>query len=357
MSILGILGVIFLFANTLYWHKILVAVDRIPDSQPSTESNRSDVALLIVARNELPNLSRNLSYWTDQINCDLKVYLADDGSTDGTKEWMAQQNIFNLHYRYFEKGGPGKKGTLGRALTWVDAPVVILTDADCQPSSMQWAKIMSDPLIANKKDITIGYGPMFKSDISVSRLARFETFFTALQYISWAEWGRPYMGVGRNVAYRSEVLESFADWSKADMASGDDDLFLQRAMQAFSYQIVLHPDAYVFSEAPSTWRDWIRQKARHASTSYYYDLKIQVGLGLVALTTLLWPLIFCLPVWMSLSLLLMRYLWLGTVGHKVWDRLQVDDLFWLWPILDMLMTTYYLLLLPISFFKDKKTWS
>jgi hypothetical protein len=31
---------------------------------------------------------------------------------------------------------------------------------------------------------------------------RYETLLTAVQYFSWAKIGHPYMGVGRNLAYK-----------------------------------------------------------------------------------------------------------------------------------------------------------
>jgi hypothetical protein len=37
-------------------------------------------------------------------------------------------------------------------------------------------------------------------------MIRFETVLTAVQYFSWAKSGLPYMGVGRNLAYKEEFF-------------------------------------------------------------------------------------------------------------------------------------------------------
>ena len=40
----------------------------------------------------------------------------------------------------------------------------------------------------------------------LNKLIRFETFHTALQYLSYALAGIPYMGVGRNLSYKKDYF-------------------------------------------------------------------------------------------------------------------------------------------------------
>jgi hypothetical protein len=49
-----------------------------------------------------------------------------------------------------------------------------------------------------------GYEKIEKSFLN--KLIRFETLLTAIQYFSWAKAGLPYMGVGRNLAYKKRVF-------------------------------------------------------------------------------------------------------------------------------------------------------
>src|SRR3546814_6078167 len=59
---------------------------------------------------------------------------------------------------------------------------------------------------------------------------RYETFYTALNYLSFALSGMPYMGVGRNLSYKRSLFfrhKGFA--SHLHLRSGDDDLFVNRA--------------------------------------------------------------------------------------------------------------------------------
>jgi len=55
------------------------------------------------------------------------------------------------------------------------------------------------------KTIVLGYGAYEKiSGSFLNKIIRFETMLTAVQYFSWAKIGCPYMGVGRNLAYKKK---------------------------------------------------------------------------------------------------------------------------------------------------------
>ena len=56
-----------------------------------------------------------------------------------------------------------------------------------------------------QKTIVLGYGGYEKIPNSLlNKIIRFETLLTAIQYFSWAKIGNPYMGVGRNLAYKKD---------------------------------------------------------------------------------------------------------------------------------------------------------
>ena len=77
-----------------------------------------------------------------------------------------------------------------------------------------------------EKSIILGYGGYFKNKSSfLNKMIRFETLLTAVQYFSYANWGLPYMGVGRNLAYTSsEFYNQNGFATHLHLRSGDDDL-------------------------------------------------------------------------------------------------------------------------------------
>ena len=57
-----------------------------------------------------------------------------------------------------------------------------------------------------KIDIVLGYSPYEVENSWLNRLVQFETWLTLMQYFSAYTWRIPYMGVGRNLAYRKSVF-------------------------------------------------------------------------------------------------------------------------------------------------------
>jgi hypothetical protein len=63
----------------------------------------------------------------------------------------------------------------------------------------------------------------------LNRFIRFETVYSAVQYLSFALNGSPYMGVGRNLIYHKSLFaEANGFKSHEKIASGDDDLFINQ---------------------------------------------------------------------------------------------------------------------------------
>jgi len=82
---------------------------------------------------------------------------------------------------------------------------------------------------------------------------------------------KPYMGVGRNLAYRKETFfaqKGFA--STLHLSSGDDDLLVNKASNPWNTRIEIAPDSITWSEPNKTFRGWFYQKERHLSVSSYY---------------------------------------------------------------------------------------
>ena len=74
--------------------------------------------------------------------------------------------------------------------------VLLLTDADCVPSSEHWIRKMQAGY-GEKTEIVLGYGAYHKRGGLLNKLIRFETFHTALQYLSYALAGHAIYGCGK----------------------------------------------------------------------------------------------------------------------------------------------------------------
>ena len=96
------------------------------------------------------------------------------------------------------------------------------------------------------------------------------------------------MGVGRNLAYTSNVYYGNNGFmSHIQLPSGDDDLFVNQAATSKNVTTCLAPNAFTYSQPKRSFRDWIRQKRRHVSTSKFYKPLHKFLLGTYYVFTLL----------------------------------------------------------------------
>lgn len=121
------------------------------------------------------------------------------------------------------------------------------------------------------KDIVLGFSPYFETKGHINRLVRYDTLFNGLHYLGAALCGHPYMGVGRNLAYRKSLFfESGGFTHMMTSRAGDDDLFVNHLATKQNTAVVVNPEAYVWSVPKTTIKEWWQQKRRHVSVSPAY---------------------------------------------------------------------------------------
>ena len=192
-----------------------------------------------------------------------------------------------LHMTFVPYGarvGSTKKLALTLAAKAAQYDYLLLTDADCVPESPHWiAEMMKgfQPSI----ELVLGFSPYFCEKGSINRLVRYDTLFNGLHYLGAALCGHPYMGVGRNLAYRKSLFfESGGFTHLMTSIAGDDDLFVNHVATPENTAVVLSRDSYVWSLAKTNLRDWLQQKRRHVSVSPQYKTSTKCRLALEPVT-------------------------------------------------------------------------
>ncbi len=318
-------------------------------------------SVLICARNEAENIARHLPKVLEQEYPDFEVIVVDDDSSDGTLDVLHRLQEQYPHLRALHlspKATPGKKAAQEMAIRAARHEVLVFTDADCCPASCQWLQQMVATLESTvpgrRVEITLGYGPYASAPSWLNRWARFETLYTAMQYLSLASAGMPYMGVGRNLAWRKPLFARAGGFeAHSRLASGDDDLFINAVATAQNTEICLTPSAFVYSTAPLSWAAWIRQKRRHLSTGSFYRRKHQVVLAALAGSQALHLLlaVACTIGGHSITAFLfwgMRTAVAWTLFCLIAHRFCERGLCTRFPLLDVALCAYYLFFVPYS---------
>jgi hypothetical protein len=207
----------------------------------------------------------------------------------------------------------------------------------------------------------LGYSPYKKSTGFLNKIIRFDTFHTALQYLSYALAGLPYMGVGRNLSYKKDVFLRNKGFSAINhLPGGDDDLFINKVATKENTAIVIDPDTFTLSEPKKTFSEWFRQKTRHYTTARYYKPLHKFLLGMYSVSHLLFYPLLIVSLFFdwrtTLSLFGIRFIVQGYIFQKTMKKLGEEDLFPLWWLLDIWMFLYYLIFSTTLWKKPRPTW-
>ena len=337
---------------------IFLIYRRIATYKPTVKKKSSaPVSVIICAKNEEENLKNFLPKVLEQDYPEFEVVVVNDGSTDGTEDLLAELKVRYKHLRYTsiplnEKFRHGKKLAVTIGIKAASHDRLIMTDADCYPVTDQWLQLMSSHL-SGKKEIVLGYGGYERRRGLLNALIRYETVLTAIQYFSRAISGRPYMGVGRNLAYKKELFfknKGFAN--HYHLASGDDDLFVNQHATPANTSWVMQKEAHTVSKPEITFRKWIHQKKRHLSAGNKYTRGTKWRLAAEHITRMM--------LYITLALLCItspwRYVVLGFFGLWLISRLiifkmgmrSLDEKYLLLP--SLLLDPILLLVLGIIWF-------
>lgn len=250
---------------------------------------RPPVSVVVCARNEAYNLEAYLPVLLSQRYPEYEVIVVDDESEDATRQiverYMHRYADLRLTFVPHDvRVRSSKKLALTLAAKAARYDYLLLTDADCRPGSDRWIEEMM-ACFTQGTEVVVGYGAYFEEAHCVNRLIQYDTLFNGLQYMGMALAHRPYMGVGRNLAYRKEMF--FREKGFAGLLgsrAGDDDLFVNKVATARNTNVAVTPESLTWSVPKTTLRDWLRQKERHLSVSPRYKTLTKVRLMFEPLT-------------------------------------------------------------------------
>jgi len=330
-------------------------------------NHNPSVSVVISAHNEDYNLIENLPAILNQDYPDFEVIVVNHASSDDTSKILRdfQQEHSHLKVVNIEQDlnfFKGKKFPLSIGIKSAKHEILLLTDADCKPTSNNWIKSMSSNY-TSKTEIILGYGPYNKSGGFLNLIIRYDTFMIAVQYLSFALAGIPYMGVGRNLSYRrSTFLKNNGFTSHYGISSGDDDLFIQQVANSKNTIIEISQDSFMYSEPKPNFSLWVRQKQRHMSTGSSYSATYKVLLGIYSISQLLFYVTLFILLLHGTLLIATLIIMLITISSRVFiqkkaaDKLGENQLL----LFSLFGDIIYVMLLPIitilSLTRKTKSW-
>jgi len=339
-------GVLYAAASLTLWVGVLRRRGRAED--PARE-DLPFVSVIVPARNEIANIENCLRSLADQeYPCQrFEVIAIDDRSEDGTGDAIARLVPLlpiTLRLLRIDRTPPNwspKKHAIVTAIRQSTGDVVLTTDADCRPET-GWIGEMVRSL--GRGDVVAGYSPYDHRATLPGRLLALETLSQAFLAMSGIGLGWPITCAGRSFGYRKHVFDAVGGFGKASrMLSGDDHLFLQRAVgQGFVATYCDAPNARVWTAPPESWSEFVQQRIR------MYSGVGKLTLSVAAVGLCVYGLLAALLVGMLLGV---PVAWMAFAGKSLLDgasialaarRLRERSLLRVYPVAAFLYLPYFL---------------
>ncbi len=260
----------FYFYLSVYLHK------------PSGDKiSKEPVSIIICARNEAENLISFLPAVLEQNYPDYEVIVVNDCSEDNSFDILGKYLLLYPHLKISTiskdpKFTHNKKFAQFIGIKAAKNDIMLFTDADCQPESDKWLEDMTSHF-DNKISFVLGYGGYLKENGALNSYIRYDSMSIAMQYLGMAIRGIPYMGVGRNLAYRRSVFFANNGFGVHNhLISGDDDLFVNANTSGENTCVEFRNGTHTRSIPCSGIKEWITQKKRHLTTAPYYKLRDKI---------------------------------------------------------------------------------
>ncbi len=334
----------------------------------TTTPKKIPISVIVCAKNEAENVKQFVPLLAAQNYPDFEIVLIDDASSDDTLEIFEAfekqySNIRLVKVENNEAFWGNKKFALTLGIKAARKEYLLFTDADCYPTTTEWISEMSAHFTL-QKTIVLGYGAYEKVKGSfLNKIIRFETMLTTVQYFSWAKFGMPYMGIGRNLAYkREEFFKVNGFINHMNFRSGDDDLFINEAATGKNTTICFEQNGFTLSKPKTTFKGWFRQKRRHVATSTHYKSFDQFQLALFYISQLLF---LILPIvllvnnyqWMIVTaIIIFRYIFNWIILGFSAGKLDEKDVLYFYPILEIILIFSQLTVAITNLFSKPVNW-
>jgi glycosyltransferase involved in cell wall biosynthesis len=323
------------------------------DTPSGTAIAHPPVSVVVCAHDEEANLRHLIPLLLEQDYPEFEVIVVEDRCNDGTYDYLLEATrqhprLKMVRVKFLPEHVTGKKYAITLGVKAALHDWVLLTDADCRPAGSQWIRLMAAHM-SPERQIVVGYSPYLREPGYLNSFIRFESLITATQFMGRALLGSPYMGTGRNLAYRKALfLDNKGFNGHLAVTGGDDDLFVNRHATSANTAACLGMDSITRSIPERTWASFLHQKKRHLSVGKHYRRRDRWKLGLFSMTWILsWALlpVMLLPVGLASGAwvaFVVRVLLLSALVHRASRKMGEPFEAWKTPLLDFNYAIYYL---------------
>ena len=290
------ISVLFLIIQLLYYFLVYNRIVRHNKASIKGSISYSEeyppLSIIICARDESDNLLRNLPTILEQDYPNFEVIVVNDGSTDESEEILKLMSARHPHlYHTFTPDGSRylsrKKLAMTLGIKASKYDWLVFTEANCKPTSNQWLKLMAKNFTSNT-NIVLGYSNCSSIKGWSNKNIVYSLLFFSMRYLGMALCGKPFMGIGRNMAYRKELFFEQKGFSThLNLLRGEDDLFINQVATSTNTRVETDANATIQLKEYRHSKDWKEERMSYLTTSCRYKGQQRSILGFETTSRLL----------------------------------------------------------------------
>jgi glycosyltransferase involved in cell wall biosynthesis len=284
---IGLFLLIQLYYYVVFFSGVPRFAKRVNSGKIKLADNQPPVTVIITTRDQELILAKQLPLILEQEYPDYQVVVVNDASSDDTDELLKKMALQYPHlYHTFVPEGVQSVSTKKMALTVgikaAKYDYLLFTEANCLPSGPHWIASMMQQFTTGTS-VVLSYSRYETIKGVFKNLIAYDNLFQGMRFLGLAASKRPYMGIGKNLAYRKELFfhqKGFA--SHLNLFSGEDDLFISDVAKGSNTRVEVSPAAVMNIVTEDVKSHWKEARINQIYTSTYYKpmAKFRTGMEL-----------------------------------------------------------------------------
>ena len=343
---------LFYYLNLFRKPYLYVANNVNNDTINKSDKELPGISIIITAKNEADNLRKNLPKVLNQEYPHFQVVVVNNSSTDNTSNVLDELKSKYPHlYTTFIPVGSNDRNDKKLAITvGIKAAkhnILLFTEPDTKPLSNKWVYEYAKAF-NNNAEIVLGGCQLEINKSFFKKYILFDNLFSGIKYTSMALTKKPYMGIGRNMAFKKKLFFDYKGFSSIlNIEDGEDNLFINKITKEHNTAVLLAPASMVVSNAINGFINWRNIKTNYVVSRKHYTGNKAKRLTFEVFSRYLFYILFALLVGLgirnasiavpafALSLFLIRYVVQLIVINKNSNIYNAGNFYFSIPLFDL----------------------
>ncbi|MCK4634437.1 MAG: glycosyltransferase family 2 protein [Candidatus Aenigmarchaeota archaeon] len=258
---MNVFDIVYLFAYfiilycSVLWFSVFLVHRNTIFNNPKAKIYPS-LTVLVPAYNEAGRIGKCLDSLLSLDYPKLNIIAINDGSTDNTLEVLKKYEKKGV--KIINKKNSGKADSLNHALKHVNTELFMCMDADSYPSPDSVKKMVG----YMEGENVAGVSPALKIDevnTFMQKIQWVEYIFSIFLRKVFSIFQCQYVLPGPGSIYRTKIIKDLGGFDKESIT---EDMEIAFRLQSKKYDIENSIDAYVYTEAPQSFRGLFKQRVR-----------------------------------------------------------------------------------------------